>query len=86
VLLVEGVAMRIATSRNSPGENRRTDMQVRAVAASLRRFPLEVPFWSSWNDDTRSVSRVGAAEGVQKAAGRMILTSNAYKKIVRARD
>ena len=86
MLLVEGVAMRITTSRNSPGENRRTDMQVRAVAASLRRFPLVVPFWSSWNDDTRSVSRVGAAEGVQNAAGRMILTSNAYKKIVRARD
>ena len=61
MLLVEGVAMRIATSRNSPSENRRTDMQVRAVAASLRRFPLEVPFWSSWNDDIRSVWRVGGA-------------------------
>ena len=66
MLLVEGVAVRIATSRNSPGENQRTDLQVRAAAASLRRFPLEVLFWSSWNDVIRYVWRVGGAREHKK--------------------
>jgi len=66
VLLVEGVAVRIATSRNSPGENRRTDLQVQAAVASLRRFPLDVLFWSSWNDDIRSIWRVRGAREHKK--------------------
>jgi len=49
-----------------PCENPRTDLQVRTVTTSWRCFPLVVPFWSSWNDDIRSIWRVRGAREHKK--------------------